>query len=284
MTDMPDITIDKDVPYSQAEAKRQPKKTEPHPLEPKLRALSYGDSFFVPDQESKDVSHIARLGDRIGVYLQSKTVKKDGALEGVRTWRRTLDQLPPKRQERITTKVASGEFEPEDLSAIEERDAPAEAPTQDDNVGDLFWHHTAEGRYYRTRPGDDLTWMRENCEASTAEAYFDRPRYWVYSNGVKPVCTEVRSTADSLEESTLAEEVTEAEYEDALAAWGAANPDQTSGLRYFLNTETDTKIRATQVMAKKYVGEPERFVEISEAEYLGEETDGDAADDDLDDL
>lgn len=279
MTDIPEIKIEKDIPYSQAEAKRQPKTREPHPLEPKLRALAYGDSFYIPDLESKDVSHISRLGDRIGVYLQSRTIKKDGELEGVRTWRRQFDQIPAKRQEKITQKIEAGEFEREDLSAIEERAAPETSPYQDENLGDAFWFHEAENRYFRTKPGDDISWMQENCEQVDEETFFNRPRYWVYSNGVKPVRTEVRATADSLEESTKAEEVTQDEYLDALEAWCAANSEAVVGMRYFLNVDTNTKVRGDGTLAKKYAGLPDTFVEISEAEYNGEDED-----DEFDDL
>lgn len=278
MSEIPEIKIEKDIPYSQAEAKRQPKTREPHPLEGKLRAMSYGDSFFILGQESKDVSHISRLGDRIGVYLQSKTIKKDGELEGVRTWRRTLEQLSAKRAEKIQAKVAAGEFEPEDMSAIEEPEAHVEPPTQDENVGDMYWLHEPEQRYFRTKPGEDICWMRENCKQINEETYRDRTRYWVYTNDVKPVHTNTRSTADSLEESTVAEEVTASEYNDAMIAW-CAQHDQALTLRYFEDGVTGEKVGVVPALAGLYADDPDAYFEISEAEFNGT-----AVADDLSDL
>lgn len=287
MTDPNDIKIEKDVPYSKAEAKRQPAEREPHPLEPKLRALDYGDSFFIADMATKDVSHISRLGDRIGVYLQSKTQKTDGEVAGVRTWRRRLEQLPAKRRERIETKVAAGEFDPEDLSAIREHETREEPAEQVENEAVLYWFHAADNRYYRTHPGDDLTWMRENCTTVSEDDFYNRERFWVYSTGAKPTCTQTPSVAATLEDSRAAEEVTKDEYLEALAAFEQQNPDvsaEPKTIRYFLNIMEDTRIRATPSMADRYLQKPDIFVEISRSEYENEGEGGEAPADDLDDL
>lgn len=281
--DLNNIEIESGVPFNKAEAKKAPVKNEPHPMEPKLRKMAPGDSFFVPDAEAKDMAKILRLGDRIGVYLHAKTIKDEG---GARTWRRELSQLPAKRQETVKAKVDSGEFDPEDLSYRNEpgRERPAPNYTQPAEAGTQYWFLEDESRHFKTEPGDDIEWFISNCRETTEAAYRGRTRYWAFSDGRKPTVTRTPIAGQGLEDDAAAEELIEQEYRDALEAYEAQH-GKPAGYRYFINLNTDTPIRVDAATAGRYIADPSTFAEISEKEY----DDAKAApavdeDDDLDDL
>lgn len=264
MTDLTNVQIESGVPFNKAEAKKMPAKNEPHPLEPKLRVMAPGDSFFVPDIEAKDMQKVMRLGDRIGVYLHAKTMKDP---DGARTWRRNLDQLPKGRRVSIAQKVESGEFEPEDLSYQKDgRTAPVDSPLQTEEQGTLYWHSEEDDRYYKTVTGDDTEWFRDNCEEVTEEAYRGRTRWWGFEDGSKPAVTQTPVAGQGYEEDTNAYELFGEEYADAMQAWEARNKT-TPKLRYFLNEKTNTPIRVESTRSGRYVCDPDNFIEISEKEY-----------------
>lgn len=276
MKDLTDINIESDVPYNQAEAKKAKPKNEPHPLEPKIRAMKPGDSFFVPEAEAKDMTWLHRLGDRIGVYLASKTEKEGGEVKGARTWRRYLEQLPKGRREKIEKGVDKGEFDPEDLSykaGMPEKEETVESLIQDDDAGTRFWYFEEEKRYFKTEPGDDITWYERNCSPATEAQYRERTRYWAFDDGRKPRITKTASAGRGLEEDDAAYEVhSEDEYNGALEAHQAANGDAGADKprRYFFNQETEEPLSVDPAMAGRYLADPTTFVEISEKEYKEE--------------
>lgn len=275
-----DIQIESGVPYNKAEARKAPVKNEPHPLEPKLRSMAPGDSFFIAGQEAKDMATIHRLGDRIGVYLQSRTIKDEG---GVRTWRRNLEQLPAKRQEAIKAKVASGEFEEEDTSYRSAPDAiqvpePNHAQREEDGV--RYWLDEMENRHYRTEPGDDIEWFKANCRETNEKLYLERTRYWAFSDGRKPTVTRTAIAGQGYQDDPAAEELIPQEYADELAAYEAQHG--APGYRYFINAKTETPIRVDAATAGRYIADPEGFHEVSEKEYEAAMNGGD--EEDLDDL
>lgn len=291
MKELTDIKIESDVPFNKAEAKKAKPRNEPHPLEPKIRAMSPGDSFFVPEAEAKDMTWLHRLGDRIGVYLVSKTEKEDGTVTGARTWRRFLSQLPKGRREKIERGIDKGEFDPEDLSykaGQEEEDETVKSLIQEDDAGTRFWYFEEEDRYFRTEPGDDITWYERNCKPTTEAWYRGRTRYWAFEDGRKPRITQTGVAGKGLEEDEAAYEVhSEEEYNGALEAY-EARTGGTGGeiaYRYFFNQSTETPIRVEPPMAGRYLADPSTFVEISEKEYDEEMAKRDEDDDDdLDDL